>query len=524
MNWPQALFISDVTALKEFISVNKINWGQLTKYKSKDTFPIFNLLESYRGNTLGEKAYRAIHGDTYCKCGNKTIFYNWKRGYGQFCSNKCAIQFTDWNKAVEKTRKTSIERHGGVGLSSPKIKAKVQKTNIEKYGHISPATSPAVKKKKEEEMIKRYGVSVPYKSPDIAAKGGAKKKFNTWKNSILKLEGEYAYIDDRPLVSNEDRKWKHINCGKEFIHNWALKQRTPICRKCLPMIKGTSKFEDEISQVLPKNIEIERNKRFYFGNRYYELDIFMPQLNLGIEYNGLFWHSEKAGKDRYYHLNKMNFFNERGIKVLFIFEHEWHRNKNICISMINNSVGNTENKIYARKCQIKEIDKKQANDFINKNHVSGNASSTIQIGLFYNNELISVGTFKKSRYTKNDSFELIRFCSLCNYSVVGGLSKIVSFFQNKYKMNVVSYCNLRHGNGNGYLKAGFKLVKRTDPGYWYFDKDDVYHRSVFQKKKLQQITNKTGTEAELAQLVGLNRFWDCGNLLFEKKYEATNHI
>jgi len=524
MVWPQALFISDIEALKAFISVNKVNWGQLTKYKNKDTFPIFDLLKSYGGNTLGEKAYRAVNGDAYCKCGEKTIFYNWKRGYGQFCGKKCAIDFTDWNKATEKTRQTSIERHGGVGLSSPSIKAKAHKTNIEKYGHISPATSPDVRKKIEEEMIKRYGTSIPYKNVDIAIKGGLKKKFNTWTNNILKLKDEYVFIDEQPLVPNEDRKWKHIACGNEFSHNWALKQRAPVCRVCFPMIKGTSKSEDEISQVLPKNIEIERNKRFYFGNRYYELDIFLPEFNLGIEYNGLFWHSEQAGKDRFYHVEKMDFFNKKDIRVLFIFEHEWHRNKNVCISMINNVIGNIENKIYARKCQIKEIDKKQADDFINENHVSGVASSTIQIGLFHNNELVSVGTFKKSRYTRDNSFELIRFCSRCNHSVVGGLSKIVSFFQNKYKMDVVSYCNLRYGNGNGYLKAGFTLIKKTDPGYWYFDKDDVYHRSVFQKKKLQQITNKNGTEADLAKLIGLNRFWDCGNLLFGKKYEAINNV
>jgi hypothetical protein len=290
------------------------------------------------------------------------------------------------------------------------------------------------------------------------------------------------------------------------------------------MMKGQSKFEEEIFNCIGEE-EIEKNKRFYFGKQYYELDLFLPKHKLGIEYNGLYWHSENAGKDREYHLRKMQFFKDMGIRVLFIFEHEWVKKKDVCTSIINHCLGKTASKIAARKCDLREVSSDEAKAFIERNHVGGYAKSQHNIGLFYNNELVSLATFRRCRFGKKDGYELIRFCSKLNFVVIGALSKLVSAFQNLKTANVFSYCDLRWATGDGYLRAGFSLVKQTLPGYWYFDDDGVYHRSIFQKNKLQQITGQQGTEKQLAKVAGLNKFWDCGHLLFEKIYEhPTNNI
>ena len=131
----------------------------------------------------------------------------------------------------------------------------------------------------------------------------------------------------------------------------------------------------------------------------YELDIYIPEINVAIEYNGLLWHSEKYKNDRYYHLKKLNACKEKGIKLLQIFEDEYVNNKEIVFDKLKHILKKCENqpKIMGRKCEVKQISKKESEEFLNKYHIQGFAYSTYHFGAFYNDELIAVMSFKEEK-------------------------------------------------------------------------------------------------------------------------------
>jgi hypothetical protein len=101
-------------------------------------------------------------------------------------------------------------------------------------------------------------------------------------------------------------------------------------------------------------------------------------------------------------------------------------------SIILSKLGIFKERIYARKCIVKEIDNKSKNDFLNKNHIQGQDISKYKLGLFYNDELVSVMTFGQRNITGKSSFELIRFCSKLNTQIIGGASKLFQYFIKNY--------------------------------------------------------------------------------------------
>jgi GR25 family glycosyltransferase involved in LPS biosynthesis len=225
-------------------------------------------------------------------------------------------------------------------------------------------------------------------------------------------------------------------------------------------------------------------KNFKIEN--HELDIYIPEMNLAIEFNGLYWHSELF-KDKNYHYNKWKLCQDNTIRLVTICEDDWNLKQDIVKSIIKNKLGVNQNKIYARKCQIKEI--KSTKEFLDNNHLQGWCQSSVNLGLFYNNELVSLMTFGKKRMimkgkSQENEYELLRFCNKLDTSVVGGASKLFKYFIDNYKPEqVISYANLDISNGNLYDKLGFKLEKYTGINYWWAKDGVKYHRSNFMKHK-----------------------------------------
>ena len=164
----------------------------------------------------------------------------------------------------------------------------------------------------------------------------------------------------------------------------------------------------------------------------YELDIFSPKYNIAIEYDGLYWHNEK-NVDMNYHLMKTELCENKGIQLIHIFEDEWTDKQDIVKSRLKSIFGVIDNRIYARKCEIKEVSHNESKLFLEKNHIQGNVNSKYRYGLYYNNELVSLMTFGNMRKslgskTKNECYELLRFCNKLNTSVIGGASKLFKHF------------------------------------------------------------------------------------------------
>jgi hypothetical protein len=264
--------------------------------------------------------------------------------------------------------------------------------------------------------------------------------------------------------------------------------------------------------------KIESSNRSVLGGK--EIDILIPDKRLAIEYNGLFWHNEdRIGK--YYHLDKSALAFRKGYHLVHVFENEWLYKQDIVKSRLSSLLG-VNSTIYARKCKIVEITSAEAKDFLEKNHIQGNAYGSVRYGLIYENSLVSLMTFSKPRFNKKYDYELLRFCNKLNTNVIGGASKLFKYFLKNIECeSIISYSDARWNTGDLYIQLGFEFLHRSEPNYWYFDmKNQLYSRVKFQKHKLENILEKFDpdlTEVENMKKNGYNRIFDCGNDVFEYK-------
>ena len=296
------------------------------------------------------------------------------------------------------------------------------------------------------------------------------------------------------------------------------------CPKCSK--SGVSKAEKEIYNFIKSNIEEEviENLNILDGK---EIDIYIPDLKIGIEYNGLYWHSELY-KENNYHLDKLELAKSKGIRLIQIFEDEWLNKKEIVKSRLLNILGKTQNRIYARKCEIREISSKECRKFLDENHIQGFTSGKIYLGLYNECALVSCMVFGGQNLSvrgksNGGGDELNRFCNSLNTTVIGGASKLMKYFIKNYNpQNVISYADRRWSEGELYEKIGFDFKDIIKPNYTYFKKnsrDIIRHNKYkFRIKNLNKkfnIENKTEREAmkELEYL----RIYDCGKIKVELK-------
>ena len=300
----------------------------------------------------------------------------------------------------------------------------------------------------------------------------------------------------------------------------------PLCknRKIRDVLRDTvedfTKKSDELYEITNCLKVLSPQQR----NR--EIDIYISSLRLGIEYNGLHWHSERLGKDKNYHLDKLNKCNEQGIKLIQIFEDEWLNHREICETKLRQICGlNTNPKIFGRKCEIHEMtDKNAVYDFLDKNHIQGRTGFTIALGTYYNNELVGVMTFKKE---KEGHWDLNRFATDINYQCVGIGGKLFKYFTRNYPfIEIKSFADRRwttDPTNNLYTKLGFEFDSYVPPTYWYYNpkisRIERFHKFGFRK---QHLHNKYGlpltmTEREMTESLGYTRIWDCGLIKYVYK-------
>jgi hypothetical protein len=255
-----------------------------------------------------------------------------------------------------------------------------------------------------------------------------------------------------------------------------------------------------------------------------ELDIFIPSHNLAIEFNGLYWHSEEFLPSSY-HLNKTELCEAKGIQLIHIFEDEWLYKKEIIKSRIKNLLKLTDKKIYARKTVIREVSSKDAKDFLNINHLQGSVNSKYKIGLYYDNQLISLMTFgslRKNLNQKNedDVYEMLRFCNKLNISVIGGADKLLQYFIKTHNpKEIISYADRRWSQGNLYKKLGFNFIHNSKPNYFYVLKGKRENRFNYRKDVLvKEGYDKNKSEHQIMLDRGIYRVYDCGSMRYLLKH------
>ena len=313
------------------------------------------------------------------------------------------------------------------------------------------------------------------------------------------------------------------SCGTQF--ETALRNIPRSGAKCPNCDKYHSRLEDSIYGFLSRfDAGILRNRWDITKDRS-EIDIVLPSYNVAVEVCGLYWHSELAGgKGRDYHINKMHRCAEKGYRLITLFEDEILFKNEIVRARLKNILGKTSGfKVYARDCNIQEISTQESSHFLNDFHIQGAGHSTIKLGAFFGDVLLSVMTFSlgnrsKGNRRKEGIWELDRYCGHPDYCITGVASKLLSTFERNYTWTkIFSYADRRWSVGKLYALLGFKNIGATPPNYWYIKGQSRLHRFAMRKNAND---DPMKTEWENRKDQGWDRIWDCGSLKFTKERGA----
>lgn len=231
------------------------------------------------------------------------------------------------------------------------------------------------------------------------------------------------------------------------------------CPSCFTSSAGENEMADYIESIHGEGIL--RGSRSVIAPR--ELDVYVPQLKVGFEYDGLFWHSHYNEKNKDKHAQKMKMARRAGIRLFAFFEDEWRDKNELVKSMIAQRLGGfSGEKLNARQLDYKEVSVAEANAFFDVNHLSGGTKAKKAVGLYHEGRLVACASF---RTNFNREFELARLATHRDYLVRGGAGKLLS----KVNRPLVSFSDNRVGDGDVYRKLGFRLLQENGPSYWYTD-------------------------------------------------------
>lgn len=448
---------------------------------------------------------------------------------------KYGCEYASQNEDVKrKALETNKRNHGGIlAMNNPLIKAKIREANMQKYGVPYAQQTAEVKEKTKQTNLQRYGYTCNFADS---------QKREEYKQICVEKYGEdytkkrakkarFAFqLANRPHVELYEKDFvleNFIDENNEFMVNEfcaffkvsrgmcdKFKVSNNIINRNNDWHRGrSSSIEQELFDSIPCENKYQNDKTILGGM---ELDMVLPDIKLAIEYDGLYWHSVQQGKDENYHLDKTKRCLEKGYQLFHIFESD---DIEIWQSMINNKLG-LNKRIYARKCEIREVNFADSMKFLEENHLQGFCPSSIRYGLYYNDELVQLITFGKSRFDKSYDYELLRLCTLKGYCVVGGASKLFKHALKFIKGNIISYANRRFSCGEIYKQLGFELKGESAPNYFYSKSGKIYSRIAFQKHKLKDVLDKFDDSlSEYDNMLnnGYDRIYDCGNLVFSYK-------
>lgn len=315
-----------------------------------------------------------------------------------------------------------------------------------------------------------------------------------------------------------------FNFTKQYFHD--CKFHDKLCPTCFPRNILTSKSQLEIYeyvlQYYPKTI---LNYKTLYG----DIDIYVPELNIGIEFNGLYWHSAEVlnynNKSKIKDYEKYLKLKNDCIKIICIFEDEWINRSDIVKSRLNNLLKLYNKTIFARKCVVKNIETDIARKFVEENHIQGYSASNIKLGLYHNDNLVSIMTFSKNNLSRKSSgWEIDRFCSLLGHIVIGGGSKLLShFIKQNNPDEILTYADSRWSDGNVYKNMGFEYVRNTVPNYWYFKPNELKRIHRFNLRK-NSYDDPNKTEKQLRFEQGYYHIYDYGSSKWLWKSQANGSV
>lgn len=502
-------------------------------------------------NNWAEVVYRELTNNPveYCSggCGRKSEFLSMSKGYSKRRCLSCAA------KECEPRRNETKILNNGTDYKQKEIE-KSKQTNLERYGKENPFQVEKFKDKSRKTMKERYGEEYSARVPELVDKG---------KNTYFKNHGRYRKLsDDKILLDYLNGVSRSLIAEKfgfnqaslsrilernsvEFRHRNRL-DRLPFKNIAEDYTNGITVYsiskkyecrEQEVYLILNRlgisyrhrntrietvvldildriGIEYQRNDKKTFSGKL-ELDFLIPEYNLAIETNGLYWHSVIGGKkNRKYHYDKFMACKERGIKLYQFWEPDIIKKPQIIESMIVNAIGKTPVKKFARNGDVLVIPPQIFKSFFEENHLQGRCGKDSKaLGLYIDNELVSCLAYIE----RPDKTIITRYCSRIGISVVGGFSKLLKGVPGDtirtYSSNDISW-------GELYSRNGFEFISDNGPDLWYTDRKSILNRQGFMKSKMKDKFDKFDedkTEWENAYDNGYDRIYKAGTVTWEMK-------
>lgn len=462
------------------------------------------------------------------------------------------VEYATQNPEIQaKMAQTNIERYGVRSpLQNKEILAKVQKTNIERYGDVCSLKNPEVKAKSQKTLMDKFGVDTPFKSKEIQAKVQATVNEKYEVDNVFQSEKIKTKIAETLLKNHGAENFSNSDTAKERLEERISKiielfngdkteyeiaeiigceyitVRRVLLKNNLVASNNISKVNKYWSHLIKRELGVEfKHEGKIFDNKRQSVDLYNDDFKIAIDINPTVTHSTQKTVGHYQQPTSVKYHQERAInaykngwKLIQIFD--WDSEEDI-LELLRSKLGLNE-KIYARKCTVKEIGHNESKKFLDANHrQQGKANSSIQYGLFYNNELVQVMTFSKERFARNrekDDYELLRLTSKRGFTVVGGASKLFKAFttSNYNPVSVKTYADFSKGDGNSYLNLGMTYEGFANLNAFYAN---IHTHQAF---KVTEVTNKFKKEYEnlgLSQKKFMNernfyRINDAGNKIF----------
>lgn len=405
-----------------------------------------------------------------------------------FCCRECGIEYNKthgkYKKTEEQRKKLSEVRMGKEPWNKGK---KTSEETIAKFKESIKDTW--TEEKREKQRIKQKEV---WSNPELLEKH-SKIMQESHASEETRAKTAKAIHEYNLTITDEQWKERYLKAFQTKSENGTL---------------FSSKGELEIREYI-ESLGFSTNK-YIIGKDHnrFELDIYVKEKNLAVEYNGCYYHASNGinHRGKNYHFNKNVIAYKEGIELIQVWEDQWKNQKEIIKDIIAARLGIIRGeKIYARKCEIRDVSTADYREFCNKYHVQGYRSASIKLGLYYKNELVQIASFNKARqYSYNSidkyEYEWVRGCISSNNKVVGGTSKLLKHFIDTYKPNnILCFSDWNLFSGKGYEEAGFQLEGYTGPDKFY----------ITINNKMQRINRSPYAYQQYKQMVNEGKLFEC---------------
>ena len=508
-------------------------------------------LEAYVSNFCN-----GIFPSCKCGCGSPAPWKGWKSGFSDFVRGhnaRVSSSFTDPEVILRMKESRRDSRESGKwkvwnsGLSKESNKTlqeaaeKKSKTLKEKYSSGEVVPWQLGLSKESCESIKRASDTKIRKFSSGELKqwnsGLSKESSASIRQAAKKISEQYSLRAAGRRLSPEEverrispfgfsviedgytsrKSWGlnvvHLPCGTQQLRS-LYSLETGLCVSCHNM---TSTGQREIEEfVRSLGVDVVCSSRSIIPPQ--EIDVWIPSKSFGIEFNGLYWHSEKF-REKGYHDRKTNSIREAGGNLLHVFEDEWKNKREIVESMICSRLSVLPHRVGARSCTLVELDPKSRREFFDSSHIDGDTRALISWGLVYNEKIVSAVSLRKPQHKKWKNYlEVARFATAPGFSVPGGLGKLVvqssKFARDAQFQGLLTYVDLRHGFGKSYQAVGFEKIGTTSPRFWWTDYSRRFNRFSIRASSKDGITEK-----EAASKSGVERLWGNSNNIFVLKFK-----